>query len=356
MIAVPFGLAAIRHARMQRREMSYACQRDTDVRRVPVIPLSSPKTVRQPFLRVTGRLPLRELQLAVRSPSPPIGDKAAASLRRFAFWQVDGRARRLPALARVHSMKWIAVLAVFAVIASAPAHADDDVRVQLSTGYDFTSGRFGFPTDTQISTVALTGRLSYERWRLRLYLPYLYIHGPAGAIAIDKGAGGKPLSVAHGLGDVTTALTYAFEDKALQPFYFVLGGALRLPTGSYSKGLGVGAVDYGLVSEFGLSYPRGGAYIAPAYRFRGNHTRVNHRLDGPLLTSGFWINADPDWQFGGYFGYSERTTRTLSDQEELGAYARYEIREGLTAQLYGGHGLSRASGDVNAGLRLQWSL
>jgi len=253
-------------------------------------------------------------------------------------------------------MRRFAIAAATVLVLSSPAQAGGAVNVQLSASYDFTGGRFGNLKDTEVSTASLAARFTWDKWRLRVYMPFLYIHGPAGGIVIDRGTGGKVSSSAHGLGDLTTTLTYVFDDDSLKPFYAVLGGSLRFPTGSYSGGLGVGAFDIGLQSEFGLSYAKGGVYLAPGWRFRGNHTSANQRLDGALLTSGFWINLNPDWQLGSYIAWSERITRKLSDQEDLGAYVRYQIDPDLSLQLYGGHGLSRASGDIDTGVRLQWSL
>ncbi len=249
-----------------------------------------------------------------------------------------------------------ALSAIFLTLCVASPASADTIRVQLGAGYDFSSGRYGGTKSTDTQTISFNGRAVDGNWRLRLYVPFLNIHGPAGDVVIGGTPHALPSTVRRGLGDTALTLTYTIDDPDIAPLYGVIGGSVRLPTGSYAHGLGVGATDFGLQSEVGTQFDSWGVYLDIAGRLRGNHDKTGKRRNGLLASTGFWFNADDDWQLGAYYAWSQRVTRVLVDQQDLGALVRYKITPSLSVQLYGGIGMSRSSSSKDGGVRLSYWL
>jgi len=87
----------------------------------------------------------------------------------------------------------------------------------VSTGYDYTSGKYGYTEATKISTWSATAEYSYEAWSARVYIPHERITSPVGTVIIA----GRPritarlnarnqdkTETASGLGDVETSISY----------------------------------------------------------------------------------------------------------------------------------------------------
>ena len=165
-----------------------------------------------------------------------------------------------------------------------------------------------------------------------------------------------PNTVRQGIGDTTAVSSYTVNNIADTPLYAVFGALLRIPTGSYANGLGVGAVDVGLQTEVGRSFGDYGVYASLAYRFRGNHAGEHDRLDGGLASFGGWYNATTELQAGAYFYWTEKIAVGLKSQDAIGAYARYKIDGSLSVQAYGESGFTSSSPDIVVGVRLGYSL
>ena len=283
-----------------------------------------------------------------------------------------------------------------AVVALSPCPAlSDPIHLQLWSGYEFSSGYYGEVQRTELQTVSISATARTGNWSLRLYVPWISLHGPSDVVVIGgssgsgstSGSGGTsgssgdvgktpgtttpspgPVedallnaeppasSVRSGIGDTTAVLTYSWNNIADTRFYAVFGALLRIPTGSYGNGLGVGAVDEGLNTEIGRSFGNVGVYASLGYRHRGNHTGTQGRLDGWLTSLGGWYDATPDLQAGSYFYWTEKIAVGLNPQEAFGAYLRYKIDGSFSAQAYGETGFTASSPDIVAGIRLGYSL
>ena len=274
----------------------------------------------------------------------------------------------------------------------------DPVTFRLYAGYEYSSGTYGATQATELQTSSFSAKASWGGWAVRVYVPYLVLHGPSNIVVIGGGTGtgtgtgtggstggggggedvgtpsggegggggagadamiapyAAPLTrSASGIGDTTLRLSYTWNAIGQSPLYAALGGLVRLPSGSYRQGLGVGTTDYGTEAEIGGQFDWGGVYATAGYRFRGNHIG-NLRRDGLLATAGTWIDATDALQVGAYYDWRERVAIGLHQQEDIGAYAAYRITSQLTAQIYGENGFTTASPDYDIGVRLSYSL
>ena len=193
------------------------------------------------------------------------------------------------------------VIASSAIALAAPAVAQP--RITFATGVDYSSGDYGQAMDTEVVAVPFTVRFTNEDWSLRASVPYLEITGPADVADIEEGGGGGDggeggagegggavmrAGTERGLGDVTVALTRSFRRLGGTNAYFDATGRVRLPTGDDERGLGVGATDFSLGGELGVSAREGGGYVSLARRFLGERDNGAARVDGWQAGVGAW--------------------------------------------------------------------
>ena len=91
-----------------------------------------------------------------------------------------------------------------------PAHA----VFRFSSGFDYTSGKYGAADDTEILYVPLTFKFEGATSLFRLTIPYFSITAPVGGEIVAIGPDGQPIragtgerSTDSGMGDVVTAYT-----------------------------------------------------------------------------------------------------------------------------------------------------
>lgn len=250
--------------------------------------------------------------------------------------------------------------AALALLAGTSAGAAEPT-FRFSTGVDYSSGDFGENTDTEVTYVPFTGRMTLGHWTFRATVPFLEINGPADVIVGDDGGGGEttgapgtgPRRVVSGLGDTTLATTYSINRLRGTRAYLDLIGRVRLPTGDDDKGLGVGAVDAGLNAELGWDGPKGGGYLNLGRRFLGDSDEFQ-REDGWTASTGGWVNATRKVQIGGYYSWREASLSNGINPEELGAYVGYRFSRQWRVQFTGYTGLSEGSPDVGAAISLSF--
>jgi hypothetical protein len=160
----------------------------------------------------------------------------------------------------------LAMLAISMLVISFPAKADtipakeDEIpavanaQYSLGVGFDYSSGKYGDTSTTDILEIPVTGKYQSDNITLMLTVPYISITGPGGVIPgigrVGPGNGGgnapnntKTVKVTNsGLGDVTASAGYTFHSS--DTFDLDLFGNIKFGTADASKGLGTGENDY----------------------------------------------------------------------------------------------------------------
>jgi hypothetical protein len=258
-------------------------------------------------------------------------------------------------------MKYLTALAAgvaAAAVGVAPASAE--TRVSFASGVSYSSGDYGETTDTEVTSVPLSARVTMDDWSFRASVAYLSITGPADvADTTDGGGDGGAGTIARtgterGLGDTTLAVTRSFRRLGGSRAYFDLSGRVRLPTGDEETGLGVGATDYTLNGELGNSGEAGGGYVSAGRRFLGDPDSTSVRQDGWQAGVGGWLRAGENTRVGGYYWWREASFDGGEDPSGVGAYVSYRLSDDLRLSVTGGAGLNEATADYSAGLRLTW--
>lgn len=163
----------------------------------------------------------------------------------------------------------------------------------LGVGFNYSTGKYGESTSTDILSVPVTAKYEMETLTLKLVVPYISISGPGGVIPgmgalaagihgfgrpASFGAPGRPLGEPPGLspdgppgrrrsavGSSDTATNAGLGDLVASADHeFYSAGALTLDvvgkvkfgTADSSKGLGSGQNDYSLQLDIGYQFPR----------------------------------------------------------------------------------------------------
>ena len=141
------------------------------------------------------------------------------------------------------------------VAAATPAFAADDkseTSWTLSSGIDYSSGKYGLPQGTDILVGLSDITLKTGDFKFSACLPYLNITGPAYVVV---GAGGVPTlvnpargantTVRGGWGDLNVSGVYSVDPDALGGFSADLTARVKIATADASKGLSSGESDFG---------------------------------------------------------------------------------------------------------------
>ncbi len=106
--------------------------------------------------------------------------------------------------------------------------------LKFTTGFDYSSGNYGQPTNTEIWYVPNTIKYNYDAWTMKLTIPYIRITGAGGVIGggPDGPIVGVPTQLVttteSGLGDVILSGSYTWFLDDLPSFE--LTGKVKIPT------------------------------------------------------------------------------------------------------------------------------
>jgi len=132
----------------------------------------------------------------------------------------------------------------------ATCHADS--ALTLSTGFDYSSGKYGESRRTETLVVPVGIKYEFGDWTLRATIPYVESNGPSAVsgsgpdrVTIENGSTNR--GRASGLGDIVVSAAWnAFQDG---PWLIELAGKVKLATADEKSGLGTGENDYSVQTE-----------------------------------------------------------------------------------------------------------
>jgi hypothetical protein len=208
------------------------------------------------------------------------------------------------------------------------AYAADQGNFSLTSGLDYSSGKYGGTQSTQILYIPLTGKYEVDRWAFKLTVPYVRITGPGG-VTRDTGvykASGTTRTTASGLGDVVAGASYNLYASGVTNALLVdLTGKVKFGTADETKGLGTGKTDYAAqvdiyktVNQFTVFGTLGYKVLGSPAGTQLNNVRekafatgapqreltafVTHKLDTNWKTQAYLVkgfaDGSPDWGGG----------------------------------------------------------
>jgi hypothetical protein len=252
----------------------------------------------------------------------------------------------------------VALMAAVSFLAMAGT-AQAEVRLSFATGVDYSSGEYGGEETTEVTSIPFGVRLTVDDWTFRASTSYLNVTGPADISEDGETGEGSGVVVREGTergqGDTTISVERAFRRIGGTDAYVEVSARARLPTGDEERGLGVGAVDYGLVTEVGVSGDDGGVYVSAGYRFLGERDEgLPEREDGMQAGVGAWLPVGNRMRVGAFGNWREASVEGNDDPANAGAYISYRMGERLRVTFTASGGLSDASPDYMAGIRFNW--
>ena len=270
----------------------------------------------------------------------------------------------------------LCALGVLGLMAQA-AHADDSSTLKVGTGIDYTSGKYGSSTTTDITQVPFTLGYDVGDWSLKLTLPYIHVTGADNVIpgigpvvnTNPKGRGkGKkngqvvptptlaPTSTgsASGLGDIIAAATYeAYSNKAAN-FGIDVTGKIKFGTADADKGLGTGKNDYTVAVDTYKGFGAWTVFGGVSYTWLGStqYIRLNNVFGANIGAS---YKLDNKSSIGAYYDYREKASSTSFTRNELTGYYSHKFASAWKAQAYATKGFTDGSPDWGVGATVVYS-
>jgi hypothetical protein len=258
--------------------------------------------------------------------------------------------------------KLITVLAVLAV--SAPALADD--QFSLTTGLDYSTGKYGNATSTNMLYVPVIGQYEADKLTLKLTVPYVSVSGPGGVIqgmgrvaspaataggtpTFGRTAGGTATTTNAGLGDVIASAGYtAYTADALS---LDVVGKVKFGTADANKGLGTGKNDYSAQLDGYYTQDKSTLFATAGYKIVGAPTgvAVNNVLYGML---GANQKLSQVTNVGMMISFVQSAFATGSNQRDVTVYASQKLTKSLKLQANLLKGFSSGSPDYGGGVMI----
>lgn len=138
----------------------------------------------------------------------------------------------------------IRIIALVFLIVSPFASAE--TTKSLSVGFDFTTGKYGGATNTNILSIPVIGKISFDDYFFKLTIPYIRVSSAGGVVTQKLGpfkSVSKTTTVTQsGLGDIIASAGYTFYEG--DQLALDLVGNVKFGTANPEQNLGSGQNDY----------------------------------------------------------------------------------------------------------------
>lgn len=237
----------------------------------------------------------------------------------------------------------------------ATCHADS--ALTLSTGLDYSSGKYGESRRTETLVVPVGIKYEFGDWTLRATIPYVESNGPSAVsgsgpdrVTIENGSNVRRR--ASGLGDVIVSAAWnAFQDG---PWLIELGAKVKLATADKTSGLGTGENDYSVQTEIYRTLGSHTLFGTLGYKKMGDPAGTN--LRDPLFTSLGWsYRATQLTALGVSYDFRQKVQDSGAPLSDATAFITHKLDPHWKLQGYLVTGFSRASPDFGGGMFVFYS-
>jgi hypothetical protein len=262
-------------------------------------------------------------------------------------------------------MKKIALLS--ALLFAGAAHADDGLS--LGVGVDYTSGKYGTDTTTDITSIPFTAKYASGNWTYKASLPWVHVSGNPNVLPglgeipnsnphgrgrgqgnSGGGGGGTGTPVdsgsASGIGDLRLAATYSFDTGS--PLGVDLTGNVKIATADADKGLGTGANDYGVAVDLYRAVGAATLFGGVGYTKLGTTQYID--VNGVANA-----NVGASWKVGtgsvgAMYDYRQAASSASDPRSEVTGFYSLGAGPSGKVQFYATAGLSDGSPDWGGGV------
>lgn len=222
-------------------------------------------------------------------------------------------------------------------------------RLTLSTGADYSTGKYGGAAATEIWYIPVAAKYETGPATFRLTIPYLRVTAPSGGniIGVDDeghviydGTGGR--TTRDGLGDVVLSGTYSLWDTPRWGVLVDLGAKVKFGTADIAQGLGTGQDDYAVFADFYWPMGKLTPFATLGYRWMGDPAGMTLN-DVPYTSLGLAYKLATGDSAGIMYDARQPTRDGYDGIQELSLYWTHKLAPDLKFQTYGSLGMSDAS-------------
>jgi hypothetical protein len=243
------------------------------------------------------------------------------------------------------------------------AHDDDDgVSLTMSTGIDYSSGRYGGKQTTDILVGLTDILLTAGNFQFSAGLPYLNITGPAYVVV---GAGGVPViinpargsdtTVRDGWGDLNLSAAYSIQPEDLYGFEADLTGRAKIATADASKGLSSGESDFGFSVDVSRQMDIWTPFVTFGYRVPGS-PRAYSLNSSPSFSVGTSVQLYDQLLAIVSYDFDGSISQSLADSQQLSGSLSWVFNDSWTLTAYVELGMSSGAPTQGTGLLLGWKV
>lgn len=239
-----------------------------------------------------------------------------------------------------------------------------DRQITFTTGYDYSSGKFNLPANTNISYIPYSLQYETGKWEFKINSGYISFAAPKNVVPVIEGA---PLVTdvdltptdryrnprKDGFGDVYLSAKYSIENPYSNDLYIDLTGRIKIPTANEYKGLGTGKVDYIVKADFAYLMGNFMPFATLGYRFIGK-THLYDLQNSFFASVGASYYLTYDTSIGVSYEYRESATPGFNSPKEIFAYTDVQINDHWGVNFYGVVGLNNVTTDYGLGTQLRY--
>ncbi len=243
--------------------------------------------------------------------------------------------------------KWMALAALL------PGLAFAEGTLTMSSGLDYSTGKFGSNQKTDTVYVPLITKYETGSWTFRVTVPWVSITGPGGVVGTggDRvttgGVAGTRRTTESGLGDIVTGASYTVYEQG--GWVVDLGAKIKFGTGSESRGLGTGKEDVTVQADVYRSFGPASVFTTVGYKRMGDPDGIEFK--NPVFASvGLAHKIGASTTAGLSYDWRDRLRPTSDPIQEMTAFVSHRFSDQWKAQAYLVAGFSDASPDAGAGV------
>ena len=230
------------------------------------------------------------------------------------------------------------------------AWAADGDSASLGAGFEYSTGKYGLTSNTDILTIPVVGTYKTGLWLFKLTVPFVRVSGVDGVLADGrrvKSTTTTRKTTYSGLGDVVAAATYNIYAERDQNFWVDLTGKVKF--GTASTNLGTGQNDYAAQADVYQGFDRFTAMGALGYEVLGSPVGVTMNNVVYGILGGYYRITD---QTGGgaEMRVAQKPSAIGAEQRELTLYISQKIDRDTKFRAYVLKGFADGSPDSGFGI------
>lgn len=248
---------------------------------------------------------------------------------------------------------FIRILTLSLIVIAAPARAE--MTGSLSTGFDYSTGKYGGTTATDILYVPVSGKVQFDYLYLKLTVPYISMTG-TGDVVLGMGRVGRQTTTTataktttrSGLGDVLGTAGYTFYES--DAVMLDLVGNVKFGTADAQKNLGTGENDYSAQLD-GFYTTEGSTtlFATAGYKVTGEPAGTTYN-DIAYGTLGISMKTGENSSAGLMMDAAEATSDPAPGTRELSVFVSGKISRNAKVQASLMKGFSDSSPELAGGL------